>query len=336
MKSLTRTVLSMNFPVCDSYIGAKIPISGGLAMNNLITRRNFLKVSGLALATGGLTDRLISAGRSFSPDLVAVEGLNYYDSTTRAVEALGGIRRFVSNGARVGLLVNSVFDKPGTFVKPQIALALVALCYEAGAKEIVSLEDVSSSYWRRATLSKEHAEMVRTIRAPRGGVDVEIKGGRRLTSVEVTRDLMDCDVYINVPIYKDHEGTTFTGSLKNLMGATAGSTNRSWHRAGVLGGYYDDIPHLSECIADGNLVRRPTLCVGDATEVIVTNGPFGPGKVLTPRMVVAGTDPVASDAFGATLLGLDPRKIHMLRSASELGVGSFEGVSAVRLIRPKG
>ncbi len=236
----------------------------------------------------------------------------------------------------MGLLVNSVFDKPGTFVKPQIALALVAMCYEAGAREIVSLEDVSPAYWRRATLSKEHAEMVRTIRGPRAGVAVDIKGGRRLTSVEVTRDLMDCDVYINVPVFKDHEGTSFTGNLKNLMGATAGSTNRSWHRGGLLGGYYDDIPHLSECIADGNLVRQPTLCVGDATEVIVTNGPAGPGRLITPHVVVAGTDPVAADAFGATLLGLDPRKILMLRSASELGIGSFESASSVRFIRPRG
>jgi uncharacterized protein (DUF362 family) len=304
-------------------------------MEHLITRRKFLKASGRVLAAGGLTDRLVALDLSSSPDLVAVEGLNYYESTTRAVEALGGVRKFVSNGARVGLLVNSVFDKPGTFVKPQIALALVAMCYEAGAREIVSLEDVSPSYWRRATLSKEHAEMVRTVRGSRGGVAVDIKGGRRLTSVEVTRDLMDCDVYINVPVFKDHEGTKFTGSLKNLMGATAGSTNRSWHGGAIVGGYYDDVPYLSECIAEGNLVRTPTLCVGDATEVIVTNGPFGPGKVLSPHVVVAGTDPVAVDAFGAKLLGLDPRKILMLQSASELGMGSLE-TSAVRFIRPRG
>lgn len=305
-------------------------------MENFITRRDFLKASGFVLAAGGLTDRLIAADLSSSPDLVAVEGLNYYDCTTKAVEALGGIRKFVSNGARVGLLVNSVFDKPGTFVKPQIALALVAMCYEAGAREIVSLEDVSGAYWRRATLSKEHAEMVQTIRGPKGKIAADIKGGVRLTSVEVTRDLLDCDVYINVPVYKDHEGTKFTGSLKNLMGATSGSTNRSWHRGGLLGGYYDDIPHLSECIAEGNLVRTPALCVGDATEVIVTNGPSGPGKLLTPHVVVAGTDPVATDAFGATLLGLDPRKILMLQSASKIGIGSFGNASAVRFIRPKG
>ena len=86
--------------------------------------------------------------------------------------------------------MNSVFDKPGTFVKPQIALALVAMCYEAGAREIVSLEDVSGAYWRRATLSKEHAEMVQTIRGPKGKIAADIKGGVRLTSVEVTRDLL--------------------------------------------------------------------------------------------------------------------------------------------------
>ena len=57
-------------------------------MENFITRRDFLKASGFVLAAGGLTDRLIAADLSSSPDLVAVEGLNYYDSTTKAVEAL--------------------------------------------------------------------------------------------------------------------------------------------------------------------------------------------------------------------------------------------------------
>ena len=71
-----RAVFSMNFTVRDAYIGADIPTSGGPTMRHLITRRDFLKTSGLALAAGGLTDRLIAAGPPFSPDLVAVEGLN--------------------------------------------------------------------------------------------------------------------------------------------------------------------------------------------------------------------------------------------------------------------
>jgi uncharacterized protein (DUF362 family) len=300
-------------------------------MEHLITRRDFLKTSGLALSAGGLTDRLLAADLPSSPDLVAVEGMNYYDSTTKAVEALGGIGKFVSPGARVGLLVNSVFDKPGTFVKPQIALAVVAMCYEAGAKEIISLEGVEPSYWRRATMSKEHAEMVRSIRGAGNEVSTGVDG-TRITTMKVTYDFLQCDVYFNLPVYKDHEGTKFTGSLKNIMGATRGSTNQSWHRTGGLfGGYYDDIPHLSECIAEGNLVRSPNLIIGDATEVIVTNGPSGPGRLITPRTVVAGTDPVATDAFGATLLGLDPRKILMIRRASELGVGSLEPGRMLRL-----
>ena len=113
---------------------------------------------------------------------------------------------------------------------------------------------------------------------------MDIKGGRRLTSVEVTRDLLDCDVYINVPVYKDHEGTTFTGISEESHGGDS-RVNQPVVAQGrsCWAGYYDDIPHLSECIAEGNLVRTPALCVGDATEVIVTNGPSGPGR-LSPRM----------------------------------------------------
>jgi uncharacterized protein (DUF362 family) len=294
-------------------------------MDHRITRRQFLTgsaVAGTAFCAGGLLDRIVlpAAAAGTLPDLAVVESLNYYDATVSSIAALGGMEKFVSRGSRVGILVNSVFTKPGTYVKPQISLAVVELCFRAGAKEVISLEDVSRSYWRKATLTKEHEEMLEAVRSPAGNTSVAVKGGRHFREIEVTRDLLDCDVYINIPIFKDHEGTRMTGVLKNFMGATSGSTNRSWH-ASSGGGAYDDPVHLSECIADGNSVRMPDLCIADATEVIVTNGPFGPGKIVTPRLVVAGTDGVVTDAFGATVLNMLPGDIVMVQAAGRLGLG---------------
>src|SRR5512136_2939234 len=131
------------------------------AMSRQISRRSFLHYSALASSAFLTTDafgRLLSRPLGSStpmglPDLAVVSGSNYYDATVRAVELLGGMKRFVPAGARVGLLVNSRFTKPGTYVKPQITLAVIAMCRQAGAAQIVSLEDTSARYWRRATLS---------------------------------------------------------------------------------------------------------------------------------------------------------------------------------------
>jgi uncharacterized protein (DUF362 family) len=272
---------------------------------------------------GGLVERIGAAlAASPPPDLAVVEGENYYDAARRAVDALGGMSRFVSKNSTIGLLVNSPFDRPGTFAKPQIALAVIAMCYEAGASQIVSLEGASRSYWRRATLSKEHEEQVASVRGPGESRSVDLRSGVKLRKAEIVREFLDCDVLINIPIFKDHEGTRFTGVLKNIMGATAGSTNRYFHKGSGAGGYYRDIDFLSQCIADAHLMRKPTLCVGDGTETIVTNGPAGPGRMIKPRKVVAGTDLVAVDAFGATLIGLHPEEIAMIRMAQDHGLGS--------------
>ncbi|MBI5473412.1 MAG: DUF362 domain-containing protein [Ignavibacteriae bacterium] len=255
-------------------------------------------------------------------DLAIIETTNNYDGTIAAVERLGGIKKFVQRGSRVGLLVNSRFDKQGTYVKPEIALAVIAMCHNAGAKEIVSLEDVSSSYWRKATLTKELREYTETLVSPsRGETTLAIKDGKSLKEAEIARDLLECDVYINLPIIKDHVGTQFTGAMKNVMGATSGSTNRYFHHGSGASGYYDDVEFLSRCIAEVNLLRKPTLCIADVTEVVITNGPFGPGRIARPRKIIAGADMVAVDAYGSTLLNLNPTDVLTIRYGAELGLG---------------
>ena len=81
----------------------------------------------------------------------------------------------------------------------------------------------------------------------------------------------------------------------------------------------DYVAHLEQLIVDLNKALKPALNVVDATEFIVTNGPFGPGELLKPRKVVAGTDPVAVDAYCASLWACGPRTSS--RSAG-LGAGS--------------
>lgn len=299
-------------------------------MSSPLSRRSFLRYSAgagsilLADAALGhpLASRAAHALLDTDPEIAAVTGENAYDATVKAVHLLGGMSRFVTPGSRVGLLINSRFSRQGSYVKPQIALAAVVMMHEAGAKEIVSLENVGMSYWRRALLSGDHADIVKAIAGPGRTITVPIKNGHHLKEVEVVREYLECDALVNLAIFKDHTGTRFTGALKNIMGATSQDTNTFWHTGSGGTGYYDDVRFLSQCIADGNLCRQPTLCIGDATEVLVRNGPSGPGPTRDFRTVVAGTNPVSFDAYGSTLLGFKPDEILMVRAAAELGIGS--------------
>ena len=309
-------------------------------MADNISRRSFLRYTGLAgtaiLAAdafgGMLTHSPCTSIRATPADLAIVSGSNYYDATVRAVELMGGMKRFVARGARVGILVNSRYTKPGTFVKPQITLAIIAMCHQAGAVQIVSLEGTSARYWRHATLSREHKQYLDAIQSPRAHRTVQISGGVNLRKVDVVPDLLECDVYINIPIFKNHEGTWFTGALKNLMGAISDTSNQTFHQGSDPNGDRDGYAFLSQSIADANLLRTPSLSVGDATEVIMRGGPFGPGPVRNFGTIVASTDPVALDSCGAGILGFRPEDVLMLRRAQKNGVGSMD-LEALTIVR---
>jgi uncharacterized protein (DUF362 family) len=258
-------------------------------------------------------------------DLSIVRGDDYYASTIKAVEALGGMKRFVSKGSTVGILVNSRYNKPGAYVKPEITLAAITLCLGAGAKKIISLENVQDSYWHLNSFSKDYSEAIGDLKyAGNNFKKAKIQRGISLKDAEVEADFLDCDTYINIPIFKQHEGVRITGCLKNLMGLTSQDTNRYFHSGSKAGDGYSNLPFLSQCIADVNLLRKPDLCIADATEYITTNGPFGPGEIVKAKKVVAGTDIVAVDSMGAKILGYDSGDIMPIRLAYKNGLGEID------------
>jgi uncharacterized protein (DUF362 family) len=57
---------------------------------------------------------------------------------------------------------------------------------------------------------------------------------------------------------------------------------------------------------------------------VITNGPHGPGELLRPQKVIAGTDPVAIDSYGATLFGYNQNNILAITKAHEHGVGIMD------------
>ena len=302
-------------------------------MSRLLDRRSFIKAGALlgltplvprGISAHAFSDKCFLPAAAGNPEVAIVKGADYYKATIKALDLLGGMKHFVTKNATVGLLINSRYDKPGTYVKPEIALAVLKMCVDAGASGFYSIEGVSERYWNRSELSGRFEQEIKGIKQGSDQfVDVEIPKGISLKKAEIARAFLDCDVLINLAIVKDHEGIRTTGTLKNIMGATSAPTNRYFHLGNNAKGYYDDVQFLSQCIADANLLRKPALCVMDATEFITTNGPFGPGKVAKVQKIIAGADPVAVDSVGVGMLGLNAHDIVKIRLAYEHGLGEM-------------
>jgi hypothetical protein len=93
-------------------------------------------------------------------DLAAISGSDYYANTVRAVEILGGMGNFVSRGAKVGLLVNSPWQNPGTYTNPDVVLAVLRMCLDAGAGDIHTVEGASADYWNRSALAGQFSSEI--------------------------------------------------------------------------------------------------------------------------------------------------------------------------------
>jgi uncharacterized protein (DUF362 family) len=305
-------------------------------MKKNITRRKFIKQSGKAgaaiaavTAFPGLTSCSV-----FNPaDIAIVKGDNYYENTMKAVDLIGGMKKFVPKGSKVGLLINSDFDVPGAYVNPDISIAAIKMLSDAGAGEITCLQVVKDEYWQRSSHYETHKDLLATLKAVQTNtfpaeymeddfVKIEtINGGKSLKDTEVVKKWLECDVFVNIPISKHHMTTLLTGALKNIMGVSTRKANITFH---LNGPERNDPVFLAQCIADQNLLKKTTLCIVDSTEFIVDNGPSGPGTLEKPNKVLAGTDIVAMDALASTFLGYDPSEILSVVQAHETGVGDMD------------
>jgi len=293
-------------------------------------------LAGISLLPGVLVPEAHAAGAP--PDISVVTGEDTFQATIRAVQELGGMSRFVSKGDRVGLLANTWATKPGTFTRPEVVLAVAQLCFEAGAKQVVSLKDEDDDYWERTPLAKQHAKLITRLKpSDTDHVTTKIPGAKVLKEADVLKGALAFERLINLPIIKDHSGVRMTATLKNMMGLCPFSTNVKFHfgtryvlgAISELGDFYNDIAHLSQCIADLNRVRTVDLCVVDATRFVTTNGPTGPGKLRKASQIVAGTDRVGVDAFCCSYLGLSPGEIGMIRMAHAHGLGQMDPAKLV-------
>ena len=284
----------------------------------------------LLAETSASTPAPTASGKSESTgatgsDLAVVESTDTFAATLRAVELIGGIGRFVKPGAKVGLLANAGWRKPGAFTSPDVTLAILQLCLDAGAGEITYIIDPATDYWTRTPRGAQYPKLVDAGRKnPGEWTEVEIPRGVSLKKARVNRAYLDCEVLINLPIAKHHGGTSYTGCLKNVMGACDRDTNKFFHTGAGLKNGAENVAFLSQCIADVNLLRRPTLNVCDGTEFILTNGPAGPGELKRANKVFAGADAVAVDAYGCTLLGLTADKVAMIGMAVAHGLGQSD------------
>lgn len=298
-----------------------------------MNRRDFLKsaaITGAALALPTALDPILARlGAAEKTDLAVARGTPPAEITRAAVDALGGMKRFVSRGDVVVVKPNIGWDRTPEYAantNPAVVAALVGLCLEAGAKTVKVFDhpvtDARRTYKQSGIADAAAAAGANvTFIDDRKFRDMRING-RSLKSWPLYTEVFDADKVINVPIAKTHGISGLTLGMKNWMGVMGGWRGRIHQR-------------VDESIVDLAMFIKPALTILDAVRILTANGPQG-GNLADVRrlnMVIAGTDAVAVDAYGATLFGMKPAELGCVRIGHELGLGSMnlEGIKIKRI-----
>lgn len=147
-------------------------------------------------------------------------------------------------------------------------------------------------------------------------VKIDVPEGSVLKSIEVPRIVRDSAI-VSAAKLKTHTETGVTLGMKNMFGLLPDKFKGKYHLRGI-----------DKVILDVNMALRSQLTVIDGFVAMEGKGPVG-GRPVKMDLIIAGTDPVATDATAARIMGFDPHLVSHISSAHDRGLGEIDDVEVL-------
>jgi uncharacterized protein (DUF362 family) len=294
-------------------------------------RREFLKRSAQYAAVGAasmtlpaIIEQVYAADKE--PQLVVSSGAPG-PATRAALNAFGGMRRFVKQGDKVVIKPNMSFPNPpdwGSTTHPDVVRELTKACVEAGASSVLILDNPLRSAelcLERSGVRKACSDLPQTqVQGPTNKTfyeEVKIPAGKALTSTMVMKKVLESNVLIAVPVAKSHSATGVSMALKGMMGLIY--DRKDFHLN----------LDIDVAVVDLCTVLRPKLTVIDASRILSEGGPSGPGKVIPMNKIIASRDMVAADSMAVELgtwygRKFKGRQVKHIQLADQRGIGNMD------------
>jgi uncharacterized protein (DUF362 family) len=259
-----------------------------------------------------------------------VEGSNRSETLELALKSIGGIEAFIKKGDRVLLKVNAAFASPpmlSATTHPDMVTAITRLCLKAGAASVTVTDNPindPASCFRLTGIEQAARSAGATVLFPQK----ELFKPFTLPKAQLIRNwpvlyeaLNRINKVIGTAPVKDHHRSGASMIMKNWYGLLGGRRNI----------FHQDIHTIIKELA---MMLKPTLVVLDGTTTMMRNGPTGGSlaDLKETHAMIVGTDQVAADAFGATLLDKTVDELAFIKKAEamRLGTADFQALNPVR------
>ncbi|MFC1569571.1 DUF362 domain-containing protein [bacterium] len=239
------------------------------------------------------------------------------------LDAIGGMSAYVKPGHNVLLKPNMLSAKAperGITTHPVILEAVVRKVQQAGGNVWIgdspsgALKGVKRCWENTGFLEVAEKTNSKLINFEAAGSLVREKNGRKY---HIAKAVLDADVVINLPKFKTHGFTLYTGAIKNLYGTLPGFQKALFHKKLI----HPD--KFSQVIVDIYGFVKPILHIMDGILGMEGNGP-ATGDLRDVGLVLASTDGVALDAVASAIMGFQPGEIDAVRLAAKDKLGEAQ------------
>ena len=311
--------------------------------HSTFNRRDFVKTSlagALALAAG-----VYPFTNPAMVSVVKIENGDFKSAVDEAIRLIGGVDEVLKGKQRIMLKPNLVAPDPAYTTKPEVIKALAVLFKRAGkdvciaegsaaadgfnfknnvqyrTKKTEILDPMQQFVFDELGYTKLAKELdIPLINLHSGElVDVTVPDGLMFDKITVHKSVAETDLLCSVPMMKTHVLATVTLGMKNLIGVYPGSVYYAVRAFLHDKAAEKNSPGIAWEIVDMVRASKMGLTVVDASTAMEGNGPSN-GEVVKMDLIIAGTNPLATDMVAANIMGFEPPEIPTFNWAAKVGM----------------
>jgi uncharacterized protein (DUF362 family) len=306
-----------------------------------------LAVGGAALGLGNIVTSFAFPGSKESVALenkavvsvVKIKKDNIDYAIRKAIDLLGGLKSITAGKERIMLKPNLVGREPRDVTKPDVIKVLAQLMAEAGkdvsigegsavggvnerpdifggacrTKDIEALKQIQQNVFNILGYS----DLAKSLRVPLINLHVgemskvKIPNGFVFKEIQLHHSLTEIDLLCSVPMMKTHGMATVTLGMKNVIGLYPGQVYGTVRSAVHSEAGKVESSGTASAIVDMVRANKLGLVVIDASTAMQGQGPsvYLGGRLVKMDLIIAGTNPLATDMVAASIMGFQPEEI---------------------------
>jgi len=308
-----------------------------------ISRREFV-ITGVVGTLG------IASGFSFAApfpvvSVVKIKDDNIGNAVEQAIDLLGGIEEVTRDKQRIMLKPNLVGPDPRFTTKPEVIRALAVLMKNAGKEVCIgegsaaapgfNSDDQGDNFTKDPAILDPmqqyifdqlgYTELANSLEIPLINlhtgemVEVNVPNAFVFDKIIVHKSLSEIDLLCSVPMMKTHVLARVSLGMKNLIGLYPGSAYCTVRSCVHNASFEKNSPCVSFEVVDMVRACPPGLIVIDASTSMEGNGPTD-GELVKTDLIIAGTNPLATDMVAAKIMGFHKNEVATLAMAIRAGM----------------